>query len=260
MRTTIAVIAALAAAQALAGAQVTNTVNISRLSREERAKLREVFYQYEGGHVGKPGTKAGAIVYINAQKRAAEEVIREQMSEINRRLNYDMKLIEGSFTFPSPELKGEANLFIVDDPALPSLLAAPENRWVLVNVAGLAAGAGEKPQFFKARVKKELTRGFCLLAGAQDSGFKMSLTGCKTRPEQLDTHADCRLPVDVVKRFAPYLEGYGIRPEKRVSYRKACEEGWAPPPTNDVQRAIWKDVHTIPDKPITIEFDPKKDK
>ena len=39
----------------------------------------------------------------------------------------------------------------------------------------------------------------------------------------------------------------------------------APKPTfssalYDVQRAIWKEVHSIPDKPITIEFDPKKDK
>ena len=38
------------------------------------------------------------------------------------------------------------------------------------------------------------------------------------------------------------------------------EEGWSPSPTNDVQRAIWEKVHAIPDKPLTIEFDPKIDK
>ena len=36
--------------------------------------------------------------------------------------------------------------------------------------------------------------------------------------------------------------------------------GWAPQPTNEVQRAIWDKVHAIPDKPLTIEFNPKKDK
>ena len=38
------------------------------------------------------------------------------------------------------------------------------------------------------------------------------------------------------------------------------QQGWAPAPTNEVQQAIWDKVHQIPDKPITIEFDPKTDK
>ena len=40
----------------------------------------------------------------------------------------------------------------------------------------------------------------------------------------------------------------------------ACREGWASAPTNDVQKAIWDKVRAIPDKPLTIEYDPKKDK
>ena len=48
--------------------------------------------------------------------------------------------------------------------------------------------------------------------------------------------------------------------KRSVPYSRACREGWAPPPTNDVQRTIWKQVHAVPDKPIKIEFDPKKDK
>ena len=45
-----------------------------------------------------------------------------------------------------------------------------------------------------------------------------------------------------------------------ASYRTACQQGWAPAPTNDAQRTIWQEVHQIPDKPITIKFDPKRDK
>ena len=52
----------------------------------------------------------------------------------------------------------------------------------------------------------------------------------------------------------------GIPPIRSDTYKLACQEGWVPEPTNDVQRTIWKQVHSIPDKPITIEFDPKKDK
>ena len=254
----VGVVAAVVASSATVGRQgVTNTVNITKLSREERAKLKEVFANYEGGRLGRPGTKQGKIVYVNAQKRASVDLIKAQITEINKHLNYDIEIVEGAFSLPSPEVKGEATLFVVDEPACPSLLVAPENRWAMVNVAGLVSGEGEKPQFFEARVRKELTRGFCLLAGAQDSSFKMSLTGCKTKPEQLDVHADCRLPVDVIRRFGPYLEGYGIKPEKFVTYRKACEEGWAPVPTNDVQKAIWDEVHTIPDQPIKIKYEKK---
>ena len=250
--------AMLAAAASMAGQQVTNVVNISKLSREERAKLREVFARYEGGRIGKPGTKRGRIVYVNTQRRAKEEWLREQIAETNAKLNYDIEVRSGEFVFPSPKLEAEASLFVVDDPALPPLLSAPESRWALVNVAGLSSGEGQKPQYFEARVKKALTRGFALLAGAQDSGFKMSLMGCKTRPEQLDVHADCRLPVDVIRRFAPYLEGYGILPEKIVTYRRAVEEGWAPAPTNDVQKAIWDKVHQLPTEPIKIKPETKK--
>jgi hypothetical protein len=39
-----------------------------------------------------------------------------------------------------------------------------------------------------------------------------------------------------------------------------CQEGWAPPPTNEYQRAIWNDVHKIPEKPMKIDFDPAKGK
>ena len=47
---------------------------------------------------------------------------------------------------------------------------------------------------------------------------------------------------------------------RRIPYRQACKEGRAPVPTNDVQRAIWNKVHQIPDSPLVIEFDPKRDR
>jgi len=36
------------------------------------------------------------------------------------------------------------------------------------------------------------------------------------------------------------------------------EEGWAPAPTNEYQKIVWDKVHAIPQKPMKIEFDPKK--
>ena len=42
----------------------------------------------------------------------------------------------------------------------------------------------------------------------------------------------------------------------KATYLRACHLGWAPPPTNDVQRAIWEKIKAEkergPTKPITI--------
>jgi hypothetical protein len=38
---------------------------------------------------------------------------------------------------------------------------------------------------------------------------------------------------------APLLN---LKPLLTTTYRKACEEGWAPMPTNSIQKAIWEDV------------------
>ena len=226
----------------------------------DRAKLDAIMEARTGGKIVMPGSMKGKIVYVNAQSRAPRKWLEQNAATFGEATKLAIEVSEGKFEFPLPKIQGEASLFVVDDPALPPLLSAPESHWAMVNVAPLAKGAGEKPQFFAARVQKELTRGFCLLAGAQNSGYPDALVGCITKPEDLDRFMDCRLPIDVMNRFAPYLKGYGITPKVYSTYKKACEEGWAPEPTNDVQRTIWNQVHQIPDKPITIEYDPKKDK
>lgn len=226
----------------------------------DRAKLDAIMETRTGGKIVVPGSMKGRISYVNAQSRAPRKWLEQNAATFSEATKLSIEVLDGKFEFPSPRIQGEASLFVVDDPTLPPLLSAPESRWTMVNVAPLAKGAGEKPQFFAARVQKELTRGFCLLAGAQNSGYPDALVGCITKPEDLDRFMDCRLPIDVMNRFAPYLKGYGITPKVYSTYKKACEEGWAPQPTNDIQRTIWNQVHQIPDKPITIEYDPKKDK
>ena len=227
----------------------------------DRKRIAQLRYQRNGPMLSVPGVASGKIVYVNAAtKRVPAKWLDDNAAVFREGTQIKIEIAEGAFEFPNPKIVGSASLFVVDDENLPSLLAAPEARWVMVNVAPLAKGAGEKPAFFAARVQKELTRGFSLLAGAQCSNYPKSLMGCITKPEELDTFLDCRLPVDIPARFRGYVEGYGIKPDQKVSYRKACEEGWAPQPTNDVEKAVWSDVHKLPEKPIKIEFDPKKDK
>ena len=228
-----------------------------KMTKEERKASMD--YRL-GGYVEKPGSRKGQIVYVNAQKRVADAVIKANIDELQKKTKFDIVLKSGEFSFPSPRIEGSVSLYIVDDPAMPPILSAPESRWAMVNVAGLSAGNGAQPTFFEARVKKELTRGFCILAGAQDSTYKGSLLGPITKPEDLDDHIDCRFPVDIQQRFRPYLEKLGVTPIVIVPYKRACQEGWAPAPTNDVQKAHWDEAHTIPKKPIKIKYNPKTGK
>jgi len=225
----------------------------------DRKSFAQAVYKHTGGMLDVPGSLKGSIVYVNAAaKRVPNDWLEENAKVFRAATKLRIDVAEGTFSFPDPKLVGTASLFIVDDEKLPSVLLAPESKWCMINVAPLAKGAGEKPAFFAARVQKELTRGFSLLAGSQSSNYPNSLVGCVTKPEDLDQFVDCKLPVDVMSRFVRYVAGYGITPLQTVSYKKACQEGWAPQPTNDVQRTIWSNVHKLPEKPIKIEFDPKK--
>ena len=223
-----------------------------------KAYIEERFNKHTGGRITVPGSLKGKFVYVNAQKRAPIKWLQDNADVFHKSSKFTIEVAEGEFSFPNPKIQGEASLFVVDDETLPPILSAPESRWVMVNVAPLAKGRGEKPQFFAARVQKELTRGFSILAGAQNSNYPDALVGCITSADELDKFADCRLPVDVLARFAPYSKGYGITPAIESTYRKACKEGWAPQPTNDYQKAIWDSFHELPTKPVKIEFDPKK--
>ena len=61
-------------------------------------------------------------------------------------------------------------------------------------------------------------------------------------------------------RMQKMWKRFGVKKEHRIPYRVAVQEGWAAQPTNEYQRAVWDEVRHIPEKPIRIEFDPKKGK
>lgn len=218
----------------------------------------ELFNRRTGGKIARPGSQKGRLVIVNAQKSAKPEWIRESLGRMQKLGGIDIRFAEGVFTFPEVKVEGEACLYVIDDPKMPTLLHAPEQRWTMVNVASLKAGDGEKAAFFEARCRKELVRGLSLLCGTQTSNYPNSLLLSVTKPEDLDEFVSDKLPVDIPARFQPYLKRLGITPLEMVPYVRACREGWAPAPTNDIQKAIWDKAHEIPKNPMKIEFDPKK--
>lgn len=45
---------------------------------------------------------------------------------------------------------------------------------------------------------------------------------------------------------------FGVDRTHRVPYRKAVQDGWAPPPTNDYQRAVWEEERTNTTKKASV--------
>ena len=222
----------------------------------KRAKSQEILMKKVGGLIARPCSQKGEIFYVNCQSRAPKSWIEESITYFKDETKFKISYKDGKFDFAAPQISGNATLFIVDDAKLPALLVAPENRWALVNIAVIAKE--ERQAFFAARVKKELSRGFAYLCGAANSQFPMALTRGIVNQSDLDVNMDYRLPVDIFQRFRPYMETLGVKPEIQVIYRKAVQEGWAPAPTNEYQKAVWDKVHELPKNPMKIEFDPKK--
>lgn len=222
--------------------------------------VTQIIERETGGMLTTTFKNTKKIYFVNAQSRASKDLIESTRQTMDATLKTPIDITEGTFDFASPKIYGELSLYIIDDEKLPMSLIAPEGRWAFVNVAHLSAGRGEKAPFFEARVRKEVARIGCMLFGNIGSTYNANLLSFIENADGLDRYESDALPVDGTMRCARYLINLGVKPYRRVPYRKACAEGWAPAPTNEIQKAIWDEARQLPTKPIKIEFDPKKGK
>ena len=218
-----------------------------------KAKAAAEFYKQTGGRILDTRKMKGRVVYVNAQQSANEAWLKESADYFSKQAKIKIDVEKGTFSFPDVKMVGETTVFVIEDPKFPSILAAPDQGWAAVNVAPLKVGNGQKPQFFEARVKKELTRALTAAAGGIDSAYPGNPVGPMAKIEDLDRFEDARLAVDVIKRFQKTLEARGVTQYRISTYEQACVEGWAHQPTNDVEKAIWDDIHKLPTNPLTIK-------
>lgn len=222
-----------------------------------REKQRAERIAYAGGMVRKIEGK-GRVVYANLQQTVETKDIATTMNILGKYLQVRIDTLDAKSEDVADVNKyllaneAKAVVIVVDNATDPAMLVAPEEKWAKVNVGKF------KDKNVKSRAQKELLRAFCYLCGGIGSEYNNPLTGFIGSPAQLDDSPVTELPIDVVNRFTPYLKQLGIIPYIETTYRKACREGWAPAPTNDIQKAIWDKEHAIPQNPMKIEFDPKK--
>ena len=146
-----------------------------------------------------------------------------------------------------------AAVLVADDAGLPFLMSSPDGRWAVLNVAAIR---GESARA-EARLEKLLWNAVALALGAGGAGDPSSVLAPFSGAEGLDGLPSEPGPA-AHNALVDAARARGLGLVRLATYRTACEEGWAPAPTNDAQRAIWEKVHAIPANPMRIEFDPKR--
>jgi len=102
------------------------------------------------------------------------------------------------------------------------------------------------------RFDRELVRVGIATLGGGVSQYKASPMQSISSPADLDALVSATPTVDASVGIRLNLDKIGVTASKMTTYRKACEEGWAAQPTNDYQKAIWKEVHQLPTEPLKL--------
>ncbi|MBP5320924.1 MAG: hypothetical protein J6334_08035 [Kiritimatiellae bacterium] len=129
-----------------------------------------------------------------------------------------------------------------------TLAVFPENARARIDIKALSADNPTK-ETLEIRVHKELWRGLVYVLGGGNTYHPQCVMKQISSLGELDTLRAKTACPDVFARILEGAASLGIRPVRRVTYRQAVREGWAPAPTNYVQRAIWDEVKKTPPAP-----------
>lgn len=238
-------------------------------SRQMRiAKYREKV-EKEGGIVeGKiPGKD---IRVVNAQTSVPESEIADIVKAMCTTLRAPVVTYKATKNEKCPFATAEAGfdggntagvVALVEDEKFPGLVIRPEDHMAIVNVMKLKKDA-PSAEVLALRVRKEMWRGFGYAMGAANSTYQPCVMRDIQSLEDLDEKPIAIISPEPLMRLDPALKKLGLAQVRRATYKRACEEGWAPAPTNDWQKAVWQKVKAeqseAPTKGIKIKFNKNK--
>ncbi len=205
----------------------------------------------------------GYVSVIDCRKDRGVHVCQDGIAKIKDLFSIEIREFKGvpfEFTNAKSQLentRGNAAVFIIDDPNLPISLAAPEEKWTLLNVARMNA-IGSDADKLESRTSKLFVRQCCFILGSDKEKSTETCFYPAFSVDDIDKIQSLDVTMSAFMAIGEVLGRLGIEPIEIVSYQDTCEMGIAQPPTNDVQRAIWDKVYAIPKNPMKIEFDPKK--
>ena len=234
---------------------------LTKEQKQELRKARRGQRLAEAGGLVERETKGKGALIVNAQSSIPMDRIAAVAASIRGLALVKVEVETGD---PSkahrPTPQHPVVVAVIDDPASDAtILVAPEQNWATINVNTLLRD-NPSAEVAASRIHKEIWRATAMAMGAANSMTQPCLLRQINTLKELD-HTKNLLPSpQPINNMIEVADKLGIVRVQRATYRRACQEGWAPAPTNDVQKAIWEQTHQIPDKPITIEYDPKKDK
>jgi hypothetical protein len=231
----------------LAPNPAANTSNSRPAPRMMDSSTRSNFLARSGGFIPVPST-GPTLLFLNTQTRVAPAEVQETSEQIKKVLSLPIVFRNQPSSAPVADAvnaladtKTAAVIVIGDSAGYPSLLIAPENRWAFVNVAALN-GPNVSAATLAERVQKEMWRAFGYLMGAAHSNFEPCLLKPVLAPDDLDALKPKTLCPEPFGKIMAQAKRLGLQPARMTTYRKAVEEGWAPEPTTDSQRAIWNEL------------------
>lgn len=242
---------------------------LAQHATEKNAKVSksDAFYRAKGGFVFDKRKCIGNILIVNGQSKVEDDVIIKHAAAIENSIQFKVdytkfasKVEISKIKDIIASMKSTVTIFIVDMPSMPGIISLPEEKCVLLNVDALASDSPSK-EVLSSRVRKEMSRSVCFVFAVGYSAASGGVMDPMFRVKDLDRTLVDGLDVSLkmpIERSA--CRFYGMRPFRRSTYIEACQEGWAPPPKNEYQQAIWDKVHQIPDKPLKIEFDAQRGK
>jgi hypothetical protein len=237
---------------------VLATNKAEKPNKKNLAQMRETVLRRTGGFLVAPASGRG-IRLIDINSGIQEETFKKLTEAISSGPRFAATLEKGS---PSkkymPDDKSGAVIVFVDDASSPmTILTAPEQGWASLNVAPLKSDSPDKERFHK-RVCKETWRTLVYMLG----GGNNQMPACVMKPcvdvKDIDALKMEQPSPDPFREMSLTAKKLGLAQARLTSYRKACQEGWAPAPANDIQKAIWEEVHAMPTAPIKIKPETKK--
>lgn len=221
---------------------------LKKMTREERLARRAARIAAEGGMVERPVN--GCVIRL---KLDTDKLTKADLSKVADGIRSAMFLSVEVLARGETSTNDVGALVVLAEKGkdAPMLLCAPEENWSTVNLTRLWEDEPDEATA-KLRVCKETWRALGYALGAANPLQQPCVMRPIRRARDLDKEKPEMCSPQPVMSMRQTASQMGFASFVRVTYRKACQEGWAAQPTNDVQRAIWQEVHTPPEAPLKL--------
>ena len=213
-------------------------------SENDRAR----FLRETGGSIDLPPKGCVAVVdCTSGQMRNLLDTPLTMLEEITQVVFKRMTKPAFHLSKTPAQVKAESGaavvVFVVNIPAFPPMLVQPDDNWGVVNM---------EPFLSQGYDVQHVQRIFLRVAVMAMGAWCNDNAGIL----QENIENTQRMSLMELRNIMNHLLSLGITRMTTTTYYQACRDGWAPVPTNNIQRAVWERVQAEkergPTNPIKI--------